>query len=893
MVIKSRIYELLKQYLGEYLYGFEKDQLEVALLSGHIDLVNVNFKPPKVNELLLSLGLPLHLKAGLIGKLRFKYHYTSWLSNPLQLEIDELLLVFGPIITQSVEPAQDRLETFVSDEELSEDEPFDKLPLKDCIPSDEEPISLSKEKPVNVMKPNKNAFDSKQPQRTKPQRKFENTPKKPQNKFAFENKAKKVQLPADLPRNNPRRVPRNPRQNLPQSKPNTLNHTDNGNKTQHKEPPKETFFEKYISKVLKNLTLIVHKIHIRYEDETYPYQHPFAFGVNVDNLFVQTSNQEWEYSHTQEVNTHSAKRGETVKDCRVENLGVYINSMAGMLVPTSLWEETRKSPIGIFEAFPASEVRNLLLEEPEFIFKDKSATLVSPLNAQACLVLREDSSIKLSGFCREVSISYNSAMAECMRNFFEYFSNCQLWWTMKRYRPSERIPTFPRKHKESSKVAKKRSKVVRSWFQYAFRFIRAKRKLIEFIKQRREELKKLEEEEKRHHLAHNAPKKVHQENKPPQKSPEPKKPPEPRKSPEPKKEFSFLNMGRKRAKPGFAKKDLSQAVKEYNEALLLNTSQASDIPPPPPPKEPIEYFPKILRNSQITFKADSFNLTLIDDESGIEWFSQTQEAFLYLKYLLNEMWGTSSLGVVKSSIKDENSFYSLFELGKKAVTKTEYVTEHIFRKVQKQVVLEKAEKAFTTQFTYRPTQQLGDLHAYEFSGSLAKLNLSYVNASALHLLALFQSFQLDKAHKEHLSIQHIKKLQAKKSKVHNIAVLKRHVLTEKILEKLLEFQEGLRNKLKKLDFKIKPVTLSTYLEVGGVNLAINDQSSKKCEFFIPSGDLEFSKTKEHTKAMFWGYGCETKESLTDLYDYFSFIGTLFSEKYQELQSLMNLKPFTK
>ena len=97
MVIKSKIYDFLKKNLGEYLYGFEKNQLDVGLLSGHIELVNVNFRPDKVNELLGSLGFPVQIKAGLIGKLKFKCHYTSFLSSPMEIELDELLLVFGPI----------------------------------------------------------------------------------------------------------------------------------------------------------------------------------------------------------------------------------------------------------------------------------------------------------------------------------------------------------------------------------------------------------------------------------------------------------------------------------------------------------------------------------------------------------------------------------------------------------------------------------------------------------------------------------------------------------------------------------------------------------------------------------------------------------------------------
>lgn len=76
-MIKSRLYEYLKQYLGDYLYGMEQDQLEIALLSGCVNFSNANLKPSKVNELLISHGMPFNLKAGLIGNLSLNFSYAS------------------------------------------------------------------------------------------------------------------------------------------------------------------------------------------------------------------------------------------------------------------------------------------------------------------------------------------------------------------------------------------------------------------------------------------------------------------------------------------------------------------------------------------------------------------------------------------------------------------------------------------------------------------------------------------------------------------------------------------------------------------------------------------------------------------------------------------------
>ena len=51
-MIKSKIFDFLQKYLGEYLLGFTEDQLQVAPLKGHIDFNSANLKPQKVNEVL-------------------------------------------------------------------------------------------------------------------------------------------------------------------------------------------------------------------------------------------------------------------------------------------------------------------------------------------------------------------------------------------------------------------------------------------------------------------------------------------------------------------------------------------------------------------------------------------------------------------------------------------------------------------------------------------------------------------------------------------------------------------------------------------------------------------------------------------------------------------------
>lgn len=60
-----------------------------------------------MNELLIGHGMPFHLKAGLIGNLSLKYNYMSFMTNPIEILIDELFLIFGPILNPSSENFND------------------------------------------------------------------------------------------------------------------------------------------------------------------------------------------------------------------------------------------------------------------------------------------------------------------------------------------------------------------------------------------------------------------------------------------------------------------------------------------------------------------------------------------------------------------------------------------------------------------------------------------------------------------------------------------------------------------------------------------------------------------------------------------------------------------
>ena len=76
-MFKSKIYNKLKDTLGEFLFGFDEDQLDVGMFGGHIELKDLIIKPKKVNEILEKQNLPFALKAGLIAKVQIEVNKSS------------------------------------------------------------------------------------------------------------------------------------------------------------------------------------------------------------------------------------------------------------------------------------------------------------------------------------------------------------------------------------------------------------------------------------------------------------------------------------------------------------------------------------------------------------------------------------------------------------------------------------------------------------------------------------------------------------------------------------------------------------------------------------------------------------------------------------------------
>jgi hypothetical protein len=182
-------------------------------------------------------------------------------------------------------------------------------------------------------------------------------------------------------------------------------------------PPKEEkgYLERYLTKVLMNLTLTVNNVHIRYEDETYPFCHPFSFGISLDSGSIRSTPNAINFreltSHS--VITSSPRNVLAIKEGHCTNFFVYINSMSEMCIPTSLWEATLSSPIGIFEAFAAYELRELMVDETKNLSTGGDHCLLEPTTATCNIVLRDAApKIKLALMLDDIRVRFTNSMFE-------------------------------------------------------------------------------------------------------------------------------------------------------------------------------------------------------------------------------------------------------------------------------------------------------------------------------------------------------------------------------------------------------------------------------------------------------------------------------------------------
>lgn len=857
MVIKSKIYDFLKKNLGEYLYGFEKNQLDVGLLSGRIELVNVNFRPDKVNELLASQGLPVHIKAGLIGKLKLKCNYITFLTSPIELELDELLLVFGPI------------SHMYKEQKLNQETDSDMILWQ--LSKESEILNYGKRKQRTCSYPeflSASESDNSKPKKkvtSKKTRTAKNTESEIETQKTKRKKSRrsKIVQSADDEILDPSNLKPNGfsfEERLKQQKPVFQ-------ETSFTAPPKKkSLLEKYFTKVLRNLTLTIKSVHVIYEDDIYPFENPLSIGVSIDTLEVKNISNEWTINSGKLVKVVS-KNKTSIKEVLVSNVSIFIYSMASIIIPVSLYEETIDSPIGIFEAFPAYEVRDMIIQQCKFLSKNHPSTFLPPTSGKACISFSDDvPNIKAVGFIDSFSCKFTPAMGECLRNFYDYCTNVQIWPLVLRHKPIERIPPRPAK-REHRKQRKMRSETIKQWFQYAFMFLKLKVAALKYVKGRRKDREinvKKEEQEK---IKEKIFKRTIQR---PAKNIEKKEV-----SKENSTISSIFSMGRNKIDQG---KGMLAGIIDgmHNKKPPIVQKQIKR------PYDGEQYFSKALCNTELEIHINTLNIDIFDEDSKINFKVSCTDFVKCTTTLLDEMSSIWTLQEFCVSLTDHNKTLEIFKCS--GNTKNKNST---------------ASQALKGKFIYRPSEILipNDIYntynMYEYSIELGNFNAKYSHKLLKLIFNMKESISLDKNFRLNANEKFIKMIRSKNKpsvEVFNKKDKKKIVNFDFLSGYFGEFEKWIERKTVEFNSNFSVVLFSTEVILHGGEVKFDD-GNNGCvmSLDLPNQVFQVGKSKENAYLSAFGLRVKTCSNPTGLYDFCTVLKNLLYEQLKRMRKLISFK----
>lgn len=767
MVIKSQIFHILRKYLGEYLYGFTKDQLEIGFLSGEFELINVNFKPSKVNQMFLKKNLPFYLKSGMIGKLRIKCNYRSFLTSPIEVSLEELLIIVGPILVTNPDNLFERTETQQNEEDFNRVSSMTSAFL-DRTNGTTGTINLNDES-------------------------------RPLTPGIRIQSLEKLQLKEG-----------------------------------------ESILTKYLKNILTNLSVQISKVHIRFEDETYAYRHPYSITLLLDQFSASTSSNENYFNDSGEFaerpvnNLSGVFSGESCyyKQGILLGLSVFVTSMSSMLIPTSLWEETENSSIGIFSAFPAYEIRNLMIQEAENLKAGCQSQVLSHLTVRFSTAISTASPcVKVVAAVDELAVRVSDTAAECLRNLKDYVENARLWKEIRRYRPLQKIITESRSEDEPDYLKMLRREVAISWFQYCFTFLKAK-----FNKPLFPDLPSPEFVE--------SPRVV-----------------------EPESSNKSLFALKVNKVPGKASDDVKNLIRQYNSEVTSEQIDKIKQKVQPLMVRPENFFPKFVENSEFDVKTSKILIELYDDEIRSSCENLVNGLYLMVRVTHDELTAYLTVDSLKSQVRSSGKEINLFDMGQKADDKV---------------------KAVEVMATYRPGQHeylIGsppELNFIDVKGRLDEINLNYSHYILAEVLTIIESFKTDKLFMEILDEDYMKKIEQKRStltwkeqfvkksrQVMHGAVFKKIMMAKKLIRRILQWQSQMKDRVKNVDNTFKPVLFDFKIETFGVRVnLLNKLFQESAIITLPAGVSEVVKDKDYTKIDLFGFGLYTKVPFKKLYKFF-------------------------
>ncbi|XP_017529491.2 intermembrane lipid transfer protein VPS13A isoform X3 [Manis javanica] len=155
----------------------------------------------------------------------------------------------------------------------------------------------------------------------------------------------------------------------------------------------DTFTEKLITQIIKNLQVKISNIHVRYEDDITNRDNPLSFGISLQNLSMQTTDQFWVPC------LHDETEKLFRKLIRLDNLFAYWNVKSQMFYLNNYDESLDSLKKGIVD-------ENIVPESYDFVFRPISANAKLQMNRRSDFDF-SDPKINLDVELHDIAIEFN------------------------------------------------------------------------------------------------------------------------------------------------------------------------------------------------------------------------------------------------------------------------------------------------------------------------------------------------------------------------------------------------------------------------------------------------------------------------------------------------------
>ncbi|KYQ89086.1 vacuolar protein sorting-associated protein 13 family protein [Tieghemostelium lacteum] len=334
--------DLLTRYLGEYIKTLNTENLKIGIWSGNVSLENLELK----KRALEKFNLPFTIKEGFLGKLSLKIPWNNLKTEPVIVIVENLYIVASP----KSENIWDE-----EDEEIQYKKKLKKLKVYEAMKEErkkQQRSSTGNLKPISTtgtpnitstpVSPTSPPLDGSSIGHSPQNEEIEQGSK---NSDTLSSSSKSGQLNTeDMPDleteenytnqedqsdqeddydededeslvNNSGDISNNNNNNNNSSSNN--NNSGEDEQFKYENMASTSFTDSLRNKIVDNLQIKIYNVHIRFEDNTTIPDKPFSFGMTLESVLAESTNELWEpsYIHANHLLVH--------KLVRLQNLSVY------------------------------------------------------------------------------------------------------------------------------------------------------------------------------------------------------------------------------------------------------------------------------------------------------------------------------------------------------------------------------------------------------------------------------------------------------------------------------------------------------------------------------------------------------------------------------------------